>query len=289
MFSHECYDADFPASMSTVFMRTDQYQGGWAEDFAGVIKENHGFLYLSRLKEGFLGTPACWGENVMSWLGARGLAEQLKFFAQNPSLDMACTDCIYFGNTELEGRSWQSLDSVEDPVTFDKVLPTHGGAFASFSLLRRPTVLKVGFFDEALRLLQDCHYWLKFLYGGGKMAYIRRVLGKRRVHSESLTYNQDVIIPHAINALRRLLEILDPVGREAVLVRREIALAESKVSVKQGRDQLAMGDYTGAEKAFAKAYAAVPSRKVALALLGLRWFPRLTRRAISRWDRHLAR
>jgi hypothetical protein len=116
-----------------------------------------------------------------------------------------------------------------------------------------------------------------------------RVLGKRRVHSESLTYNQDVIIPHAINALRRLLEILDPAGREAVLVRREIALAESKVSVKQGRDQLAMGDYTGAEKAFAKAYAAVPSRKVALALMGLRWFPRLTRRAISRWDRHLAR
>jgi glycosyltransferase involved in cell wall biosynthesis len=217
------------------------------------------------------------------------LAEQLKFFAQNPSLDMACTDCIYFGNTELEGRSWQSLDSIEDPVTFDKVLPTHGGAFASFSLLRRQTVLKVGFFDEALRLLEDYHYWLKFLYGGGKMAYIRRVLGKRRVHSESLTYNQDVIIPHAINALRRLLEILDPAGREAVLVRREIALAESKVSVKQGRDQLAMGDYTGAEKAFAKAYAAVPSRKVALALMGLRWFPRLTRRAISRWDRHLVR
>ncbi len=74
------------------------------------------------------------------------LAEQLKFFAQTPSLDMACTDCIYFGNTELEGRSWQSLDSIEDPVTFDKVLPTHGGAFASFSLLRRQTVLKVGFF-----------------------------------------------------------------------------------------------------------------------------------------------
>ena len=169
----------------------------------------------------------------------------------------------------LEGRSWQSLDSIEDPVTFDKVLPTHGGAFASFSLLRRQTVLKVGFFDEALRLLEDYHYWLKFLYGGGKMAYIRRVLGKRRVHSESLTYNQDVIIPHAINALRRLLEILDPAGREAVLVRREIALAESKVSVKQGRDQLAMGDYTGAEKAFAKAYAAVPFTKGRASLDGV--------------------
>lgn len=43
--------------VSTDLMRTDQYQG-WAEDFAGVIKQNHGFFYLSRLKEEFLGTPA---------------------------------------------------------------------------------------------------------------------------------------------------------------------------------------------------------------------------------------
>jgi hypothetical protein len=66
-------------------------------------------------------------------------------------------------------------------VTFDKVLPTHGGASASFSLLRRQTVLKVGFFEEALRLLEDYHYWLKFLYGGGKMAYIRA--GPRQAES----------------------------------------------------------------------------------------------------------
>jgi len=106
IFSHECYDADCHGPVvylvrdprdvavsiyqqrrggathadsqtiehfvSTDFTRTDQYQGGWAEDFSGVIKQNYGFVYLSRLREEFLGTPACWGENVMSWLGARG-------------------------------------------------------------------------------------------------------------------------------------------------------------------------------------------------------------------------
>jgi hypothetical protein len=58
--------------VSTDFMRTDEYQGGWAEDFSGAIKKNQGFFYRSRLKEEFLGTPASWGENVMSWLGACG-------------------------------------------------------------------------------------------------------------------------------------------------------------------------------------------------------------------------
>lgn len=106
IFSHECYDADChgrivylvrdprdvavsmyeqrraglvkPDSLglqqfvATEFMRTDRYQGGWAEDFSGVIRPNGSLSYLSRLKEDFLGTPASWGENVMSWLGARG-------------------------------------------------------------------------------------------------------------------------------------------------------------------------------------------------------------------------
>ena len=58
--------------VSAYFMRMDEYQGGWAEHFSGTIKEKQGFYYCSRLKEEFLGTPASWGENVMSWLGALG-------------------------------------------------------------------------------------------------------------------------------------------------------------------------------------------------------------------------
>jgi sulfotransferase family protein len=104
LFSHECYDADCHGRLvylvrdprdvavsiyqqrrtvdrslssleqfvATEFMRTDQYQGGWVEDFSGAIRQHRGSWYLCRLKEGFLGTPASWGENVMSWLGARG-------------------------------------------------------------------------------------------------------------------------------------------------------------------------------------------------------------------------
>jgi hypothetical protein len=115
-----------------------------------------------------------------------------------------------FGNPAREGKSWQWLDPSQDPVTFEKILPTHRDAFASFVVLRRETVLKVGRFDEDLRLLEFYHYWLKFLYRDGRMAYLRRVLGKRRIHRESLTYNQDVVVPHAINALRKLQGILRP-------------------------------------------------------------------------------
>jgi Sulfotransferase domain len=102
IFSHECFDTDchgrvvylirdprdvavsiyeqerrrgiaagsIEQFVSTAFMETEKHRGGWAEDFSGAIEQNDGFMYLSRLKEEFLGTPASWGENVMSWLGA---------------------------------------------------------------------------------------------------------------------------------------------------------------------------------------------------------------------------
>lgn len=105
IFSHECFDAEYgrvaylvrdprdvavsfyeqgrqggsvekslslEQFVSTFFMRTDEYQGGWSEEFSGSIKANRGFAYRSRLKDEFLGTPASWGESVMSWMGARG-------------------------------------------------------------------------------------------------------------------------------------------------------------------------------------------------------------------------
>jgi hypothetical protein len=105
VFSHECFDAEYrrviylvrdPRDVAVALyeqrrqggsienalsleqfvpiflMRTDEYQGGWSEEFSGSIKANRGFAYRSRLKDEFLGTPASWGENVMSWVGARG-------------------------------------------------------------------------------------------------------------------------------------------------------------------------------------------------------------------------
>jgi hypothetical protein len=56
----------------TSFMTNNDCHSGWAEELSGAIKANQGFAYRGRLKDEFLGTPASWGENVMSWLGARG-------------------------------------------------------------------------------------------------------------------------------------------------------------------------------------------------------------------------
>jgi glycosyltransferase involved in cell wall biosynthesis len=214
------------------------------------------------------------------------LAELIQFLEQRSSVDMACADCVYFGDPEWNGRSWQSLHPLEDPVTFEKLLPTHGGAFASFALLRRDVALRVGFFDEDLLILEDYHYWLRLLYCGGKLAYVRKILGKRRIHPESLTYSRDVVLSNAVQALQRLDVHLSPRSTEADLVQREIAFVRSRCALRDGKRKLESRDYVGASECFREANQAVPSRKIRFALLGLRWFPRGTRWAISRGDQH---
>lgn len=210
------------------------------------------------------------------------LEGQLNFFREDPSFDLVCADCVFFGDTTLQGKSWQSLDPIEPPVTWEKILPTHGGGFPSFILLRRQIVSKVGFFDQPSCPLEDYNYWLRLLYCGGKWAYNPKVLGRRRVHSQSLTYDQDVVIPSAITALQRFATVLNPSGREASLVEKEIAHARSRLALKQGKKRLALHDYLGAEQFFAQANAAAASRKVQLMLIGLRWAPQWTRWALLR-------
>jgi glycosyltransferase involved in cell wall biosynthesis len=209
------------------------------------------------------------------------LADLLDFLEKNPLIDMACADCVYFGDPKWEGTSWQSLHPLQSPVTFEELLPTHGGACMFVALLRKGIASKVGFFEEELRILEDYHYWMRLVYHGGKLAYVPKILGKRRMHPGSLTYKSE-ILPHAVDALQRLSAIIAPGSREAFLVQRELAFTRSRLALREGKRKLAEGDYEGARKDLDEAYAAVPSGKVRVALLGLRWAPEWTRRIVSR-------
>jgi hypothetical protein len=65
---------DFPVEtyVSTRFMKTDEYFGDWGGHAGSWLVNSKNVFQLSRLKNEFLGTIGSWGENTMSWLGARG-------------------------------------------------------------------------------------------------------------------------------------------------------------------------------------------------------------------------
>jgi hypothetical protein len=80
---------DFPVHtyVTTRFMKTDEYFGTWGEHAGSWLVNSKNIFQFARLKNGFLGTPASWGENVMSWLGARGHDRQFLIVRYEDLLD----------------------------------------------------------------------------------------------------------------------------------------------------------------------------------------------------------
>lgn len=80
---------DFPVHtyVTTRFMKTDEYFGTWGEHAGSWLVNSKNIFQLTRLKGGFLGTPGSWGENVMSWLGARGHDRQFLLVRYEDLLD----------------------------------------------------------------------------------------------------------------------------------------------------------------------------------------------------------
>lgn len=122
----------------TAFMAAEQGRFGWAEDFSGAIGQNRGFMYRSRLKEEFLGTPASWGENVMSWVGAcEGNSESFlvvryeDLFAQPESVLERISDflSIRFSAEKIRtavavSRACNTRELPPQPGQWEKALPS---------------------------------------------------------------------------------------------------------------------------------------------------------------------
>jgi len=58
--------------VTSTFMQTGQHFGTWGDSVGSWLVNPGNIFQISRIKDGFLGITASWGENVMSWLGARG-------------------------------------------------------------------------------------------------------------------------------------------------------------------------------------------------------------------------
>jgi Sulfotransferase domain len=58
--------------ITTRFMKTDEYFGTWGEHAGSWLVNSRNIFQITRLNDRYMGTVASWGENVMSWLGARG-------------------------------------------------------------------------------------------------------------------------------------------------------------------------------------------------------------------------
>jgi cellulose synthase/poly-beta-1,6-N-acetylglucosamine synthase-like glycosyltransferase len=200
------------------------------------------------------------------------LASQLSVLAADPKIDVVYPNAIRFNSEGRSATRYSDEYPLGGDVSFLRVLArechVYGGVTA-----RREALLRVGFYDENLRVAEDFDLWLRVLKAGGRIVYNDRVLAFYRMRPDSNTSN-------AVSLTRYLLMILDKAGNmaltaeERAILDRQRAITMAELNLWEGKQALGEGNFSGAIARFRESSVGTKSLKLRAATIGLLIAPR---------------
>lgn len=215
------------------------------------------------------------------------LAFQMKLFEGTPSLDMVYCDSLNFGDPRVAGTTFMRTNPSDGPVTFESLLTERCSVITSCTVVRRRIIVECGLFEEQMWRGEDYHMWLRVAGHGGRIAYHKVVLGRRRVHPGALSAAVIEFFSASIAVLKHLESTLELSAERRSLLQTQVAKFQAEAQLEQGKHHLSAGQLDEARHLLSKANAYFRSPKVSLALVGLRFAPRLTRLGARLWEKRV--
>jgi glycosyltransferase involved in cell wall biosynthesis len=229
----------------------------------------------------FLDSDDTWFTNYL-W-------SQMQILRQDRGLDLVFTDILLFGDSPFAGKSYMELYPPKGPATFESVLVEDCQIPTSGTVARRQTLIDAGLFDERFVRSEDYDLWLRVAHRGGRIAYQRKVLGRHRIHAESLAANGEKMIAAERDVVAKLTRTLDLTPRERSLAEFRIARAEAYLELARGKASLLAGEDEQARVSLSKANRFLHRPRLTAVLMALRCSPRLARFTALVWRKILAR
>ena len=209
-----------------------------------------------------------------SWLPTY-LDLQIAFLTAHPDVDLVYADAAITGNSPLAGRTFMETAPSRGPVTLKSLLSLRCHVLASGVVVRRSVVVEAGMFDETIPRGHDFDLWIRLARRGARLAYQRRVLLKRRIHSSNLSGDGIAECERALDALHRIERSLPLAPDEQAALTASVAWLSARRECELGKRCMRIGDFAGAIDAIYRAYRAEPSLKLGAIALGLRLVPSL--------------
>jgi glycosyltransferase involved in cell wall biosynthesis len=207
-----------------------------------------------------------------SWLPTY-LDHQIAFLTAHPDIDLVYADAAITGDSPLAGRTFMETAPSRGPVTLKSLLSLRCHVIASGVVVRRSVVTEVGMFDETIARGHDFDLWIRLARRGARLAYQRRVLLRRHIHSSNLSGDSISECERALAALHRIEQSMPLAPDERVAVTASLTWLKSRRERELGKRCLRTGDVAGAIDAIHRAYRAEPSLKLRAISLGLRLVP----------------
>ena len=212
------------------------------------------------------------------------LAFQVDMMRRDISIDVLYPNAITFGDRLRGGRRFMDIHPSQGEATFESVLTQQCNVMVSVTA-KRSAIVAAGMFDESLRSSEDFDLWLRILWRGGRIAYHRRPLVRRRLRPGSLTADPVWMCEHILRVIDKVGRTmsLTPAERELVAGRR--AYFHATLRLHQSKRAFFNRDARQAIDMLGEANAHFGSRKIDLALVLLRLAPGLLLRAYDLRDR----
>ena len=212
------------------------------------------------------------------------LASQLAVFDQDPSIDVLYPDALIFGDSPEAGLRFMDWCRSEGEVTVESLFAERCHVMCSVTA-RRETLLRAGLFDEALRCSEDFDLWLRVLKAGGRIAYNRRVLARYRRRASSHTSDAEWLATSLLRVLDKAEAGLELTGDERAALAGMRRRVRAGLDLYEGKRAFFRGEAAAAAARLRAANEHFKSRKLALAVLMMKFAPGWLRRAYDLRDR----
>lgn len=234
------------------------------------------------------------------------LAEQMKLFNAPRAPDVVCADMSTYGSAQVQETTLttkpgpgQEYLSLTDLLALDFVV------LPSATIARRGVLLGAGGFDVTIVRGEDWDLWMRIVYRGGTILAQRRILARRRIHSQGLTRAIWETLKDEVRVLTKWKQTpgLSPAVQQ--LLNEKLAQVNAYIDLEEGKGFLRAGHTVEARVALDRAYGffgrtSVPERamttgpvnnqfmhtflrrnKLRALLVALRYFPGLTALALK--------
>ncbi len=229
----------------------------------------------------FLDSDDCWLPDY--------LASQIKLLEEDSSLDIVYCDARYFGDPAMAGKTCMQTFPSNGPVTLESLIRQDCSVILSCTIARRQVVVDVGLFDESLRSCEDYDLWLRIIYGGGHIAYQKKVLGRYRSRPGSLSRNNLKMAESLVAVCEKAESRMQLSDETRATLKNQLKQAQAHFDLEAGRNFLAAGDFDRAKHSLTKANYFFRRAKLKLAILGLQIAPRWTRIGVMTWKRLISK
>ena len=180
------------------------------------------------------------------------LAAQTAFLDEN-DYEMIYCDALLFGKPLYDGKTFMQGAPSKGPVTTVSLLDGTCNVLTSGSVVFKELLMKYGLFDPKAVRVEDFELWFRLCKNAVKIGYQEKVMIKYRIREGNLTGNNIEKAKRGIAAWETVKDRNDLTETELRVWQNQITSLKAELSLEQGKQNLANGNFAEARKNFAEA------------------------------------